>query len=445
VRPSTSDGINETAINARCFPSMRKNDPPHHLSLVFKSVPTTILKSDCSCKAGSGQCSHILGLLYTLCHYQKLGLKTVPCVKSKTSMPQTWHIPQRLEGIHPEAVDDIHVQKITTAKRKRTDGVKSKFYCPIQQPIPYQSILHLFHENLNPFDTQFSTLLPPPSKIDSIETVDSKVGPVPKGSLLSYQQEIVINGEHGIINNHAFPSYPEYPLPTLEKNFNAVLSLGEQNVYDGLLISQTDSYDIEQNTIEQSKSPYWNSARKHRITSSNFKRVCSRKKDFDTLADNLLKGSKIQTAAMKFGIQHEQEAAESYASITGNNVFKAGLLINPSCFHLGTSPDRKVIDPNATPIYGLLEIKCPSADSITNLKYLTLVNNSYKLKTSHDYYYQIMGQMGLTGALWCDLYIWCRDDFHLERIHFVPEKWQEMKQKLDIFYFNYYLPKCVKY
>ena len=77
--------------------------------------------------------------------------------------------------------------------------------------------------------------------------------------------------------------------------------------------------------------------------------------------------------------------------------------------------------------------------------YLNLVKNSHKQKSSHAYYYQIMGQMGLTGALWCDLYIWCRDDYHLERIHFVPEKWEEMKIKVDLFYFNYYLPKCVKH
>ncbi|XP_062567699.1 uncharacterized protein LOC134229929 [Saccostrea cucullata] len=148
---------------------------------------------------------------------------------------------------------------------------------------------------------------------------------------------------------------------------------------------------------------------------------------------------------MKFGLEHEQEAAEAYATITGNNVFKAGLVINPSCFYLGTSPDRKVIDPNSVPMYGLLEIKCPNSDSITNLKYLTLVNNSYKLKSSHEYYYQIMGQMGLTGALWCDLFIWCKDDYHLERINCLPGKWQEIKQKLDIFYFNCFLPKCVRY
>lgn len=54
------------------------------------------------------------------------------------------------------------------------------------------------------------------------------------------------------------------------------------------------------------------------------------------MAKNLLSTNKIQTAAMQFGLDHENEAAESYASLTGNNVFKAGFVINPPSSHLGT-------------------------------------------------------------------------------------------------------------
>lgn len=251
--------------------------------------------------------------------------------------------------------------------------------------------------------------------------------------------------ESSIINNDAYPNYPDYDFPVLVQNFGTVLTMGEKNVYDGLYVSKSESMDIEKNTIDQSKIPFWKTIRKSRLTSSSFKRICSRKKDHESLAESLLSTNKIQTAAMKFGLDHENEAAESYASLTGNNVFKAGFVINPSSCHLGTSPDRKVIDPNAVPVYGLLEIKCPNSDSITNIKYLNLINNTYKLKTTHEYYHQIMGQMGITGALWCDLFIWCQNDFHLERIDFIPGKWQEMKDKLDMFYFTYFLPKCVKH
>lgn len=419
---------------------MRKNDPPHSLHLTLDSN-SSIQNSNCTCKAGSGQCSHILGLLFTLNHYQKLSLKTIPCVASKTSMPQTWHIPQRMQGVAPQAVDDITVQKISNLKRKRTDGVKSKFYCPIQQPIPFASIFTNLSTQLESTNVQLKTLLP--KTMENVEITDSKIGPVPKGSVLSYQQKISPHNTN-IINHPNFPTYPPYELPESHNSLSVVLKMGEQHVYQGLAVTTPDSIDIEKNTLEQSKNPYWKSARKYRLTSSVFKRVCTRKKDHTVLAETLLRGTRVQTAAMKFGIEHEQEAAESYSTITGNNVYQAGLVINPSCSHLGTSPDRKVIDPSVSPMHGLLEIKCPNADSITDLKYLSLVDNTYKLKSTHDYYYQIMGQMGLTGAKWCDLFVMCRNDYHLERINFNQGKWDEMKIKLDMFYFSYFLPQCVK-
>lgn len=249
-------------------------------------------------------------------------------------------------------------------------------------------------------NSQFKTLLP--LSIDNIETVESKVGLVPKGSILSYQQKKCEKQTNTtIINNDAYPNYPDYDFPTLVQKFETVLTMGEMNVYDRLHVTKIESYDIGKNTTDQSKNPFWKSIHNCRLTSSCFKRICSRKKEYETLADRLLSGNKIQTSAMKFGLEHENDAAESYAVMTGNNVFKAGFVINPSSCHIGTSPDRKVIDPSSVPMQGLLEIKCPNSDSITNLNYLTLTNNTYKLKTTvtHEYYYEIMGQMGMTGAL----------------------------------------------
>ena len=149
------------------------------------------------------------------------------------------------------------------------------------------------------------------------------------------------------------------------------------------------------------------------------------------------------TAQMKFGIENEPGAARTYSEITGNSVYLCGFVINPSAPHLGTSPDRKVFDPNATPQYGLLEIKCPSKDSFTECQFLVQNKNnqSYKLKTSHNYYFQMIGLMALTGLNWCDFFVKCRQDFHMERIPFDQEKWKSMKSSLDKFYFEELLPQ----
>lgn len=106
-----------------------------------------------------------------------------------------------------------------------------------------------------------------------------------------------------------------------------------------------------------------------------------------------------------------------------------GFVINPTAPNLGTSPDRKVYDLTSVPQYGLLEIKCPDKDSFVECKYLVKnkTNGTYKLKTNHSYFYQIMGQMELTGITWCDFFVNCRQDHHKERIYYDNEKWSEMK------------------
>ena len=65
-------------------------------------VPATkVLSTQCECEAGMGKCNPVIGLLYLLAHCQALGLQTVPPAISKTSLPQTWNVPNRFQGISP--------------------------------------------------------------------------------------------------------------------------------------------------------------------------------------------------------------------------------------------------------------------------------------------------------------------------------------------------------
>ena len=76
-------------VRAKCFRSMKKNEAPHRLNVVFKRQNEVALESfACSCAAGQGLCHHVIGLMYALAHYQLLGLRSVPPVVSKTSKPQ---------------------------------------------------------------------------------------------------------------------------------------------------------------------------------------------------------------------------------------------------------------------------------------------------------------------------------------------------------------------
>ena len=48
--------------------------------------------------------------------------------------------------------------------------------------------------------------------------------------------------------------------------------------------------------------------------------------------------------------------------------------------------------------------------------YLGLVDGDIQLATSHDYYFQVQGQLGVTGRKWGDFFVYTQKGFHLERI-----------------------------
>lgn len=139
---------------------------------------------------------------------------------------------------------------------------------------------------------------------------------------------------------------------------------------------------------------------------------------------------------MKSGLEIEPVAADEYKDITGNKVYPCGFVINPHSPHLD-SPDRKVSDFSAAPAYGILEIKCSDKDSFKDCVYLYCkADGTYALKTTHEDYFQV----GITGRSWCDFFVRCKQDYHLERIYFNPKEWENMKSKIDIFFFTYFLP-----
>jgi len=149
----------------------------------------------------------------------------------------------------------------------------------------------------------------------------------------------------------------------------------------------------------------------------------------------MLKTRHIQTAAMKYGIETEPQAAEFYAKLFGVNVHRCALLIHPQCFFLGCSPDRRVYVPDSAVPWGLVEIKCTTAASVADCDYLKS-DSTLQLKCSHAYYYQVIAQMGLSGSQWCDFFVFARDDYHCKCIYLSNncKLFNEMMQKVVRFF-----------
>lgn len=369
---------------------------------------------------------------------------------SKTSLPQTWHVPQRTAGINPREVQEVLVQQVkppssdapSRKKVRRIDGVRSTLYNPIPEQFGEPKIIDSMKDIFKVYkDMQINSIVPETNRYDF---VDSNLGKVACGSVISYQQRQNTTNDPKIHMNIDGPENPPaFDVPSLENHYLFVPKLAEINFIEGLSVSLEQSCLYEEETREQSDTQKWHDLRAQRLSSSKFKDVCIRRADFESLAVRQLKKT-VQTSAMKHGINTEEEAASAYADSGDCNVFPAGIVINPSCPHLAASPDRRVYDPSENSPWGLLEIKCPIKDSISQLPYLKCVNGIYKLKKTHSYYYQIMGQMLLTGCEWVDFYVYCKSDFHLERVRFDAEFCATMKMKLDTFYFEYLLPELLK-
>ena len=80
--------------------------------------------------------------------------------------------------------------------------------------------------------------------------------------------------------------------------------------------------------------------------------------------------------------------------------------------------------PDRIPPFGLLEIKCPQADSVCDVKYLDKRGDTLALRSSFQYYTQIQTQMAICGLHWCDFYVWCKNDSHFD-----PIFWDSVKDK----------------
>ena len=416
-------------------------DMENCLQVLVQQTAPFVTENACSCTAGNGFCQHVIALLFQIVHYKTLGLSTVPPLVSKTSVSQQWHIPPRTSGFAVRPVPNVTIQKVdihqnATHKRAR-QGTRSTLYNPIKKPlceINFTTALKpaLYASDVHPQIIELWEEQPP--------LVNCAFGQVPKGSLLSYQAPVQVKCDQGVQHIMDGPACGSVVPPVLARNYCWVATADELDFIQGLQVSNADSAAYEKATRLQSVCPDWHALRKNRLTASNFKAVASRAKNFEVLAKRFSTRRNIQTAAMQYGVDHEDEACQAYANHLKVNIYAVGFIINPSASHLGCSPDRRVYDPSENSPWGLLEVKCPQVQCFTEATCLRCNSvGTYSLRKTHPYYFQILGQMGITGSPWCDFYLWCHNNFHVERLYFDHEAFHEMLVKLDMFFFEHLL------
>lgn len=140
-------------------------------------------------------------------------------------------------------------------------------------------------------------------------------------------------------------------------------------------------------------------------------------------------------APIQWGITHEKVGVEEYCKAGAVTVLQTGIWLYESGV-LGASPDGFVQgDFHKTGIVHLQQNNQPA----TLPTIIEIDNNgSLSLKTTHDYWHQIQGQLYLTGTECCDLVIWTTKDMQIVRI--VKDKmWAPNISAMIDFYFMVFL------
>ena len=129
------------------------------------------------------------------------------------------------------------------------------------------------------------------------------------------------------------------------------------------------------------------------------------------------------SAAMQWGIDHEDDARTAYEVHTGNLVELTGFIPHPEVKYLGASPDGLIDDD------GILEIKCPNP--ATHIGYLRggVVPEEYRP--------QVLLQLVVTGRKWCDFVSY---DPRAKELAFFCVRWTPTQEERDAL-----LEECKKF
>lgn len=111
----------------------------------------------------------------------------------------------------------------------------------------------------------------------------------------------------------------------------------------------------------------------------------------------------------RYGIENEPIAKKSIEIKLCVHILPCGLFVHKKLTFLAASPDG-LIDNK-----GIVEIKCPASiknmtpgEAFENkkLNFMCLKDGILKLKTTHNYYFQVQGQLEITERQYCYFVVW---------------------------------------
>lgn len=224
---------------------------------------------------------------------------------------------------------------------------------------------------------------------------------------------------------------------------------------DNETITIEEIIEIEQQTRGQSSNPHWKLLRESKLTASNFGLAAKRRKEPDKLLKQIMYSKNITAKSLLYGINNEPNAVKDYIKYmhdkgnTNLTVIEVGTILSTKKPGLGASLDRKVYDPLMAQGQkeGGLEVKCPISKANMSVQEACEDSQFYLskdgLKTNHNYYYQIQGQMFVCELSWVDFVVWFGPgNLSVTRILFDNDWWHDKAlPRIDYFYRKAFLPE----
>jgi len=78
------------------------------------------------------------------------------------------------------------------------------------------------------------------------------------------------------------------------------------------------------------------------------------------------------------------------------------------------------------------------------IKYMEEINGAFYLKKNDNYYYQVQGQLNITGRMFCYFVVWTPLGLIVDKIQKDIAFWKKAEAKLSKFYIKHMLRHILK-
>ena len=416
----------------------------------------SVLQARCKCKGGrDGGCKHIAAAMYALEDLLNTrGSSSVtsgPCICTKRPRANT----QACE------VKDLVIEKgkkPSYKKRKRQHTYVQNIDVDVRAPEdtnpPDEKYLRTFTEKMCQLNTNKPVILPLFKKLYFTPEVDIDFNDEPSDST-GYRPVT------GIMNTK------------LQEILKTDPSISTEKLLKLLSFSDTEREYVESTTSKQWQCEEWYLHKAGFITASKCKRVFTRQKALEkNNAENALKlveaialaktphiHSKKQHEmepqnAREWGLFHEESARKAYQRVTSHTHHKLellskGFLISKSKPFLGASLDNIQKCQCSTDCPDrVIEYKCPWKHRDLDPKQAFLTpeiggiknGNSFALKSTSQYYFQVQLQMFVSELTLCNFVVWTKKGIFTVEVPYNPSFMSNVCVQLEKFWTSQVLP-----